>query len=49
VMKERLKRMDWQFHYDISKKKFNLTEWLLYRFEKLTGIRLFEYKNYEVI
>ncbi len=49
VMKDRLVDMNWQFHYDISKKKFKLKDWLLYQFEKLTGVRLFEYKNYKVI
>ena len=49
VMKQRLQRMNWQFHFDISKKKFKLKDRLLYQFEKLTGIRLFEYKNYKVI
>ena len=49
VMKNRLKKMNWQFFFDISKKKFKLKDWLLYQFEKVTGIRLFEYKNYREI
>lgn len=49
VMKERLDRMNWDFKWDTNKKKFKLKAWLLYRFEQLTGIRLFEYRNYKVI
>lgn len=49
VMSERLKRMNWNFSWDLSKKRFKFKDWLLYRFEKLTGVRLFEYRNYKVI
>lgn len=49
VMSERLKRMNWNFSWDINQKKFKLKDWLLYQIEKTTGVRLFEYKNYTVI
>jgi hypothetical protein len=49
VMKERLKRMNWNFSWDTSKKKFKLKEGFLYWFEKITGKRLFEYKNYREV
>ncbi|MES2558565.1 MAG: glycosyltransferase family 2 protein [Bacteroidota bacterium] len=49
VMTERLKRMNWNFSWDVGKKKFKLKDWLLYAIEKRTGVRLFEYKNYKVI
>lgn len=49
VMTERLKRMHWNFTWEAGKKKFSLKDGLLYRIEQLTGIRLFEYKNYKVI
>lgn len=49
VMQQRLQRMNWEFHWDVSRKKFRLKDWLLYKVEQLTGVRLFEYKNYEVI
>ena len=49
IMKERLKRMDWKFEFDLSKKKFNFKNRILYFIEKLTGVRLFEYRNYEEI
>lgn len=49
VMKERLTRMNWEFHWDVNNKKFKFRDWLLYNIEKLTGVRLFEYKNYRSI
>lgn len=49
VMKERLQRMNWDFRWDESNKKFKLKDWLLYKIEQLTGVRLFEYKNYHII
>ncbi|MFN6342023.1 MAG: glycosyltransferase family 2 protein [Bacteroidota bacterium] len=49
VMNERLQRMNWKFTWDASKRKLGAKKWLLYSIEKLTGIRLFEYRNYRVI
>ncbi|MFI5222010.1 MAG: glycosyltransferase family 2 protein [Bacteroidia bacterium] len=49
VMKNRLTKMNWAFHYDIRKKKFNLKNWFLYNIEKTFGVRLFEYKNFRMI
>lgn len=49
VMKERLKRMNWDFTFSLDKKKFKLKDWLLHQVEKTTGVRLFEYKNYTII
>lgn len=49
VMSERLKRMNWNFNWDVSRKKFGFKNGLLYWFEKLTGKRLFEYRNYREI
>lgn len=49
VMSDRLKRMNWNFSWDVSQKKFKLKDWLLYTIERTTGVRLFEYKNYTVI
>ena len=49
AMKDRLQKMNWDFHFDIAKKKFKIKDWLLYRFERLTGIRLFEYRNYKQV
>lgn len=49
VMKERIARLDWDFSWDIRKKKFNLKKRLLHWFEAQTGYRLFEYRNYRKI
>ena len=46
VMRERIARQDWQVALDLSKKKFDLKDRLLYWFEKKTGRRLFEFRNY---
>ncbi|MDR2027720.1 MAG: hypothetical protein LBQ01_09230 [Prevotellaceae bacterium] len=46
VMEERIKRINWKFDHDISKQNLPFK----YRFkmlvEKLTGYRIFEYRNY---
>ena len=49
VMKERLERMNWEFSWDLGKKNFGIKDKVLYNIEKLTGARLFEYKNYTVV
>lgn len=49
VMADRLARMNWDFKWDVTKKKFKLKNLLLYYFEKLTGKRPFEYKNYRLV
>jgi hypothetical protein len=49
VMKERIARMNWNLEADTSKKKFSFKDRLLYRIEKWTGKRLFDYKNYKKI
>jgi len=49
VMKDRLQKMNWDFYFDIHKKRFMFKDWMLYQIEKLTGLRLFEYKNYKKI
>ncbi len=46
VMHERIARQDWKVDIDLTRKKFNLKDRLLYWFEKRTGIRLFEFRNY---
>jgi len=47
VMKKRIESENWNFNFDTNKKKFkNIKYRFLYFFEKLTGIRPFEYSNY---
>ena len=49
VMLNRIKEKNWQVELDISKKQFSLKERLLYWFEKRTGKRLFDFRNYNTI
>jgi len=49
VMHDRIKRQGWNVKLDLTKKNFSFKNRLLYRFEKLTGIRLFAFKNYKLI
>jgi len=49
VMQKRIAEMSWKVELDISKKKLAGKKRVLYYFEKLTGIRLFDFKNYRII
>lgn len=48
-MHERMAKQDWEFVYDKSKAKMKFKYKILHKFEKITGYRLFEYKNYKLI
>jgi hypothetical protein len=49
VMQKRVNEKNWELDFNLSKKKMSLKDALLYRVEKLTGKRLFDYKNYHII
>lgn len=49
AMLERIARANLNISFDPSKKKFSLKDKLLYYFEKATGIRPFDFKNYRLI
>jgi hypothetical protein len=49
VMQQRITNHNLTTSLDISKKKFSLKERLLYWFEKKTGKRLFDFRNYKNI
>lgn len=49
VMLPRVASRNWQIDLDVSRKKFNLKGRVLYWFEKKTGIRLFDFRNYKTI
>lgn len=49
VMEKRIASKNFNIDLDIQKKKFSLKEKLLYQFEKITGIRPFDFKNYRVL
>jgi len=48
IMEERIRKTSWNIEMDTSKKKFGIKDRLLHLFEKITGHRLFEYKNYSL-
>ena len=49
VMLDRVSTQDWEFVFDLSKKKYSFKNKLKITFESISGIRLGEYKNYKVI
>jgi len=49
VMQERINQKNWQFTHDISRKKMSFKDTVLYWVEKVTGKRLFDYRNYKRI
>ena len=49
VMKKRIGNMNWNIKLDVNKKNMSMTKKLLMAFEKLTGIRLFSFRNYRII
>lgn len=49
VMADRLQRKNWQIELDVTKKKFSVKNKYLFYFEKLTGIRLFDFRNYTIL
>lgn len=49
VMQNRINNQRWNVSIDISQKKFSLKGRILYWFEKKTGLRPFDFKNYKII
>ena len=49
VMQKRIEQKHWNIELDTTKKHFSLKDKLLYQFEKLTGIRLFDFRNYKLL
>lgn len=49
AMKSRIERMNWNVELDTGKKRMSFKNRLLYAFEKLTGVRLFTFRNYRII
>ncbi|MCW3088534.1 MAG: glycosyltransferase family 2 protein [Sediminibacterium sp.] len=49
VMQERKKRFTWTMNPDLSKKRLSFKDRLLYKYEKLTGVRLFDFRNYKIL
>jgi hypothetical protein len=49
IMNERIKKQDWNFNYDSSKKNMKLKEKFLKLLQDITGKQFFIYKNYKII
>ncbi len=49
VMKKRIAEKNWHIDFDINKKQMKLKYRILYLIEKLTGKRLFVFKNHTII
>ncbi|RLD63343.1 MAG: glycosyltransferase family 2 protein [Bacteroidetes bacterium] len=49
VMASRIKQSNWKFDYDISYNKVSAKEFCKRIVEKITGIRVGEYKNYKIV
>lgn len=49
VMMERIKRLNWNIEVDLKKINMKFKYRILYKIEKLFGVRLFEYRNYKIL
>ncbi|MNJ78076.1 hypothetical protein D3C77_757240 [compost metagenome] len=51
VIQDRITATNWTFDEDLTKKtpKMSFRRRLLQKIEDLTGIRLFEYRNYKIV
>ena len=49
VMQKRIASKNWDIEIDVSRKRFTFSKWVMYLLEKLTGRRLFSFRNYELI
>ena len=49
IMKDRIQKQNWKLDLDVNKKNLSFKNMLLYKFEKLTGRRLFAFANHKVI
>ena len=49
VMQQRIQRLNWQVDIDLRKTHMKFKYRILYKIEKLFGVRLFEYRNYKIL
>jgi hypothetical protein len=49
VMQSRIAAQNWKIEIDTTRKNFSIKDRFLYYFEKLTGIRLFDFNNFKII
>lgn len=48
-MRDVITQKDWEFHYNPAKSNMKLKDKILTKIENITGYRLFEYKNYNLV
>jgi hypothetical protein len=48
-MKERIASRNWHLDFDLSVNKYDLKDRLLILIEKITGVRLFAFRNYRIV
>ncbi len=49
VMQKRIAEKNWQLNLDVTRRNMSFKDTLLYKIEKWTGRRLFDYRNYRII
>lgn len=49
VMQKRISEKNWHVEIDVTRKRFTFKKWVMYILEKITGKRLFSFRNYEII
>ena len=49
VMEQRIDRLNWKIEVDLKKIHMKLKYRVLYKIEKIFGVRLFEYRNYRIL
>ncbi len=49
VMHQRIQNKNWKFDYDVSRKSFSFKDRIRILVEKVTGYRLWEYRNYKIM
>jgi hypothetical protein len=49
VMQKRIASKNWDIPFDLSRKNMSIKDRLLYKFEKMTGKRFFDFHNYRII
>ncbi len=49
VMHQRIQRLNWKADVDLNKTHMKFKYYILYKIEKLFGVRLFEYRNYKIL
>jgi len=49
VMQKRISEKNWHVEIDVTLKRFTFKKWVMYVLEKITGKRLFSFRNFEII